>query len=1184
MKSINYLHLILILFLSTYLNSNAQLAIVNIDTINYYGTTDTLDYMPIIINSNGNVVVSGNQKMSSTQYDATTADQTINAVNNWITSYNTSNQKAFITCNTHDSNGNIISAGAIRTPTSNGTDMLIICQASGGSILWVYVYDGVGNLNDIASSVCVDPNDNIYIAGASDSGFPTFMNYVTIKFSPSGTKLWETTYDYGNYFDIPTSIIYDNATNNVIVSGSSGTSYTDYDFATVIYDENSGTQISSNRTVSNGSGEDKVFGMVTDNFGNIYVAGTTYNGTNFDAQLVKLDTSLTTVYTRTLDFYGQDDVGINLTLDDSSNVILVGTTNVGATKREMFIAKYTNNGTFLWKKSMAADNSAISDAEAVKVIAKSHNELFVGCNFTAAGNQDLVLFRFNKYGMQTMEKRYNGPSNGKEQFMDMTLDNNKIFISARSFNGTNDDNIVLTISYRDMNPHVDSNNTTLGKFIKGDVIVRFNKSSLKMNKINDTKIEFGQLSDFVNDSTCDKIEDALDPDNSYRLNAKTLPVRKLMRNFKESDSLSYTRMDDYVKIPEVWASLIISLPSYLQTETSASILYQLKPEIAFAQTDQLFSYHWVPVDTYYSSGQTSLHPNTTYQNAHINMEPAWDYTKGLPFVKVGIFDSGIYHYGVNDFNNAILSEHDYVGSGVIDYEGHGTKVASVIGARSNNASGIAGIAGGNLGNGAVYLISMKINDYNFYAPTSAIKNAFMAGATGTNIATGLGMHIMNCSWGKVDTTLNYELIEGLDFVNQNGVAFIASRGNSGGTNTFTPTDPSQPAVLSPQKVMSVGASGTDGHYHKNGTNGSSFNSMHSRNMDFLAPGAAANITAIYAFDANPIVSQPATITYTNFGGTSASAPHVSGVVALMMSYKNSSNPSWHNIVHEDCEAILKRTATDLISTTYTESVGYDAVSGYGRINADSALSALEPQYKFRHIDLNHFSTSASTATSQIATNVIRYWPGSSVFPAGNYSVDVIEYTVSYNYNFSSETFIDAWPLHKASDGHPSPTSSNIFNENYYSELISANLTSATLKTWGYRFNNQLFPPYTNYGGMMTPSTNSLKAAFTLYTIGDPNTPVGITEPSKQLETDYFNVYPNPSNGSVRVGFSSRKETTANLFVLDISGRIVHEKYYLIVKNGVNRYDLDLSAIPKGIYFINLEIESNKALVKKVIIN
>ena len=90
---------------------------------------------------------------------------------------------------------------------------------------------------------------------------------------------------------------------------------------------------------------------------------------------------------------------------------------------------------------------------------------------------------------------------------------------------------------------------------------------------------------------------------------------------------------------------------------------------------------WIPSDKYYKTNQWGL--NGTYG---IDIEKAWDISQGLNNVRVGLFESGV-QMNHEDLNGRVSNPNFSMG----EME-HGTHVAGIIGAISNNNCGIAGIA------------------------------------------------------------------------------------------------------------------------------------------------------------------------------------------------------------------------------------------------------------------------------------------------------------------------------------------------------------------------------------------------------------------------------------------------------------------------------------------------------------
>ncbi|MBU3659862.1 MAG: T9SS type A sorting domain-containing protein [Flavobacteriales bacterium] len=85
--------------------------------------------------------------------------------------------------------------------------------------------------------------------------------------------------------------------------------------------------------------------------------------------------------------------------------------------------------------------------------------------------------------------------------------------------------------------------------------------------------------------------------------------------------------------------------------------------------------------------------------------------------------------------------------------------------------------------------------------------------------------------------------------------------------------------------------------------------------------------------------------------------------------------------------------------------------------------------------------------------------------------------------------------------------------------------------------------------------------------------------SLEENTLSFNVYPNPTNGTVNIAVN-QSTANYNVTVEDMNGRLVANYGSIINGNGI--YSLDLSSVIKGVYFIKLKNESEQKTVRIII--
>ena len=284
--------------------------------------------------------------------------------------------------------------------------------------------------------------------------------------------------------------------------------------------------------------------------------------------------------------------------------------------------------------------------------------------------------------------------------------------------------------------------------------------------------------------------------------------------------------------------------------------------------------------------------------ADINLFDAWSYTTGTPDVVVAVVDGGIdiAHEdlaaniwmnsaekngtsGVDDDKNGYKDDiHGYnfvADIGKLVPHNHGTHVAGIVAAVSNNGKGIAGIAGGNGQSGTgVRLMSCQIfvdeND-----PYSG--NAGRHGATAIKYAADNGAVICQNSWGYPTlTTIPASDKAAIDYfienagIDENGRQTGAMRG---GLVIFAAgnEDREAAAPANYERVIAVSSIAPD--FRK------AYYSNYGNWIDLAAPGGD-----VQSFGNKGTVLSTIVNGYGYMQGTSMACPHVSGVAALVLSY------------------------------------------------------------------------------------------------------------------------------------------------------------------------------------------------------------------------------------------------------------------------------------------------------------
>lgn len=303
---------------------------------------------------------------------------------------------------------------------------------------------------------------------------------------------------------------------------------------------------------------------------------------------------------------------------------------------------------------------------------------------------------------------------------------------------------------------------------------------------------------------------------------------------------------------------------------AASALRRLRanPNVEFAERDATLRAAATPNDYWWPSQWSAV---------KVGAPAAWDMTTGSAQVVVAVLDSGI-DFSQPDLQGATVAGRDVVNADndPRDDYGHGTQVAGVAAARSNNVIGVAGLCW------SCSIMPVKVLGSNGAGSVSNV-------AAGILWATDHGARVINLSLGG--TASSTTLAEAARYAYERGVVLVAAAGNS---SSSTPTYPAALPTV-------VGVAGSDAADQLTGT--SNFGSW----VDVAAPGCNFT-TGLSSW-------------YGTFCGTSSAAPVVAGIAGLALSLSPAGGA-------RRVEEAIESTAA---STPYVH---------YGRVDAAAALKAL----------------------------------------------------------------------------------------------------------------------------------------------------------------------------------------------------------------------------------------------------
>ena len=335
----------------------------------YNGTGDLTDEaFDIAVDGFGDVCVTGWSFDSETSLDYTTIKYYSNGDTAWVRRYNgTGNSWDKPSAVAIDGSGNVYVTG-VSVGSGTNADFVTVKYDKNGNELWVMRYNGPGDSIDMAQSIALDGSGNVYVTGTSISS-KTYFDFATIKYDKNGKEVWGRRYNGpGNSEDAPCSIVIDGF-GSIYVAGWSTGYGTDYDYATIRYDQN-GNELWVKRYNGSSNGRDTPCGMAVDGSGNIYVTGWSYDSlTYIDYATIKYDQNGNELWIGRYNGLENDwDQACAIAVDGAGDVFVTGHSWCGLeTYRDYATVKYDPDGKIAWVRTYNGISSKLDWAYAIAI-------------------------------------------------------------------------------------------------------------------------------------------------------------------------------------------------------------------------------------------------------------------------------------------------------------------------------------------------------------------------------------------------------------------------------------------------------------------------------------------------------------------------------------------------------------------------------------------------------------------------------------------------------------------------------------------------------------------------------------------------------------------------------------------------------------------------------------------------
>lgn len=440
-----------------------------------------------------------------------------------------------------------------------------------------------------------------------------------------------------------------------------------------------------------------------------------------------------------------------------------------------------------------------------------------------------------------------------------------------------------------------------------------------------------------------------------------------------------------------------------------------EPDTKASATKLPFNDPFVPDQWHYwNQGNASI-ATSAKKGADINVVDVWaELTAGDPSIIVAVVDEGVKYThpdlkdnmwvntgeiagnGVDDDNNGYVDDvygYNFVDKGPITWDkdgdsGHGTHCAGTIAAVNNNNKGVSGVAGGSGNGDGCRIMSCQIFSGYYGGGVAETVNAI-------KYAADMGASIISCSFGyssPFDSDSDYIKKQGsaeIDAIHY----FEACKNNdvlNGNVAIFAAGNEAHPYAHYPgayHDIISVTAFGPD-YLPTNYTN-------FGPGCNICAPGGEAGLPPWKSYKAlvlSTVVSEVRStgessvstgLDYGYMQGTSMACPHVSGIVALALSYAKKLGKTFDRDVFKD---MIITSANDLDQNlkgvkTYANGTTLNLAPFYHRLGTGSidawllmmqieGIPCLQAEIgKNQWLDLSSYFGSASTSLTYLGVEL-----------------------------------------------------------------------------------------------------------------------------------------------------------------------------------------------------------------------
>jgi uncharacterized delta-60 repeat protein len=382
--------------------------------------------IPVAINKDNfnNIYVTGSSYGDTSDIDYAVVQYNSNGAQRWVARYNSPANDADIPVAVEvTNNGDVFVTGYSYDPMSSN-DYLTVKFTPDGATAWSARFNSLDFNDDFATSLTVDPSENVYVTGSS-APYDGSFEINTVKYDMAGAAQWVMPYQLSSGNNTESVGILLDPMNNLAVVGTGFMIQSANDLLNLRY-TTTGALLWAKRDneLSNESYEDYPKTMMNDNLGNTYVVGTSYDkGTLFDYITIKYNSNGDTIWTARYDGdFNDNDEAIAIGIDTVKNLCVTGNSYSNITNMDIVTIKYTDAGILQWIQKFNGPDNNFDGAVDLTTDAAG-NVYIVGYSLNQNSESDILLLKYNANGILQWSNYFNGSNQLNDYPTKLVVDN-----------------------------------------------------------------------------------------------------------------------------------------------------------------------------------------------------------------------------------------------------------------------------------------------------------------------------------------------------------------------------------------------------------------------------------------------------------------------------------------------------------------------------------------------------------------------------------------------------------------------------------------------------------------------------------------------------------------------------------------------------------------------------------------